>query len=295
MSDINQTDAGRAERGGPSYAVVGATGQQGGATAKALLTTGAQVRALVRDLSAPSAQALRKLGAQLVLADLDDPASLRSAFTDTAGVFAMTTFTGPAGTEGEVTHGIAIADAARDATVPHVVYSSVGGADRKTGIPHFESKWRVEEYLRSIGLRTTVVRPAFFMDNFANYMPPERVNGTLVLRMPLPKDIPLQLIAASDIGVVAAVALTEPDRIPHGALEIAGDELTGEQIAEKFGRHQGMPARYEALPVDSVADPDSQAMMSWFSHLPAYQADFAATRALAPHLKTFSEWVKETT
>jgi uncharacterized protein YbjT (DUF2867 family) len=135
------------------FAVVGATGQQGGATARALLTVGAGVRALVRDPQAGAAKALAQLGAQLVRADLADVDSLRAAFTGVDGVFAMTTLTGPQGTEGEVEHGRLIGDAARDSNVPHVVYSSVGGAERHTGIPHFESKRRVEEYLTSLACR----------------------------------------------------------------------------------------------------------------------------------------------
>jgi uncharacterized protein YbjT (DUF2867 family) len=82
------------------------------------------------------------------------------------GLFAMTTFAGPKGTQGEVEHGRHIADAAREVGVAQVVYSSVGGAERATGIPHFESKRRVEEYMTAVGLPTRFVRPTFVMDNF---------------------------------------------------------------------------------------------------------------------------------
>ena len=103
------------------FAVIGATGQQGGATARALLGTGAGVRALVRDPRTQPARALADRGAEVVRADIDDPAGLRSAFTGVYGLFAMTTFTGPKGTEGEVEHGMQIADAAREVGVPQVV------------------------------------------------------------------------------------------------------------------------------------------------------------------------------
>ena len=128
-------------------AVVGATGLQGGATARALLDAHVPVRALVRDTDTEAARALAELGAELVGADLDDPEGLRAAFTGVDGVFAMTTPGGDQRTDLEVTHGHAIADAAAAAGVPHVVYSSVGGAERHTGIPHFDSKRDVEEYL----------------------------------------------------------------------------------------------------------------------------------------------------
>ena len=163
------------------FAVVGATGQQGGATARALLKSGAGVRALVRDPQSAPAQALAQQGAQLVRADLNDVASVRAAFTGVDGVFAMTTFATERGTEGEVERGTAIADAALQAEVSHVVYSSVGGAERHTGIPHFESKRRVEEHLESLDLSATFVRPTFFMDNFVR-LAPQVEDGTLVFR-----------------------------------------------------------------------------------------------------------------
>ena len=132
--------------------------------------------------------------------------------------------------------------------MPHVVFSSVGGADRESGVPHFESKRRVEEHLEQSGLRTTLVRPVAFMENFL-FMAPSVENGELVLRWPLPDDIPLQLVAVRDIGQISASLLLEHAEAPDGAIEIAGDERTGSQIAAAFGAHAGLPARYEALPL----------------------------------------------
>jgi uncharacterized protein YbjT (DUF2867 family) len=143
-------------------AVVGATGQQGGATARALLSAGVSVRALVRDPQKPAAQALAAAGAQLAVADFDDPASVQTAFDGVARVFAMTTMSSGRGTQGEVNDGILLADAVKAAGVEHLVYSSVGGAERHTGIPHFESKRRVEEHIESLGLPATFVRQTFF-------------------------------------------------------------------------------------------------------------------------------------
>jgi uncharacterized protein YbjT (DUF2867 family) len=273
-------------------AVVGATGLQGGATARALLGANAPVRALVRGTDSDTARALTELGADLVAADLDDPESLRAAFTGVDGVFAMTTPGHDQRTDLEVTHGHAIADAAAAAGVPHVVYSSVGGAERHTGIPHFDSKRDVEEYLLARGLSTTFVRPVFFMDNFAQFMTPAMVDGTLMVRIPLPPGIPLQMITAEDVGAVAAAAALDPDRVPGGSIEIAGDELTGEQIAEAYQRRYNVPARYEPLPIEVFGDDaDQRAMFEWFAHVPAFQADFAATRALAPRTRTLEQWL----
>jgi uncharacterized protein YbjT (DUF2867 family) len=273
------------------FAVVGATGRQGGATARALLAAGAGVHALLRDPNSATALDLAERGAVITVGDLDDGTSLRAAFTGVDGIFAMTTYAGERGTDGEVTHGMAIADAAIDAGVTHVVYSSVGGAERHTGIPHFESKRRVEEYLTSLDLSATFVRPTFFMENFLRAKP-QIDNGTLVMRMPLPADLAMQMIATDDIGAIAAVALLDPGAVIGGSIEIAGDELTGEQFAAAHGEHAGLPARYEPLPLEVLADnPDQHAMFAWFARPPSYQADFAATRNLVPSVMTLRAWL----
>jgi uncharacterized protein YbjT (DUF2867 family) len=273
-------------------AVIGATGQQGGATARALLNAGAKVRALVRDPRADAAIALEDAGAELVQADVEDVETLRAALTGMGALFAMTTFAGRDGTEGEVRRGGLIADAARDVGVPHVVYGSVGGAERHTGIPHFESKRRVEERMTALGLHTTFVRPTFFMENFASFFAPKTEDGVVVLRAPLAPGVPLQMVAVDDIGAAAAAALFDPTSVSGGAIEIAGDELTGEQVAAAFGDRAGLPARFEPLPLDVLADdPDQHAMFTWFTTPPAYRADIAETRRLVPELKDFRAWL----
>jgi uncharacterized protein YbjT (DUF2867 family) len=271
-------------------AVVGATGRQGGAAARALLGAGVSVRALVRDPAKPAAQALVSAGAQLVLADFDDPTTLRAAFDGVSRVFAMTTMDSGRGTSGETADGIAIADAAKAASVGYLVYTSVGGAERHTGIPHFESKRRVEQHIESIGIPATFVRPTFFYENLVA-RPPAPEDGTITVRMPLADDIPLQMVAVADIGVVAAAVVIDPGRVPGDAVEIAGDELTGSQIAASFGRQATMPARYEPLPLDAAGDDDLRAMFAWFAKPPAYQADRALTAKLDPQVQTFEQWL----
>jgi uncharacterized protein YbjT (DUF2867 family) len=270
-------------------AVIGATGQQGGAVAAALLDRGAPVRAIARD--ADKARDLAERGAGVAVVDLDDGAALRRAFDGVAAVFAMTTMTGPSGTEGEVAHGRAIADAARDAQITHLVYSSVGGAERDTGIPHFESKWRVEQYLHAIGVPTVVIRPTFFMDNFLSLFTPSARDGQVVLRAPFAPGVPLQMVAVEDVGKAAATALLDAAAVLEGAVEIAGDERTPEAIADAFGAHLGLPAHFEQLPLDAIDDDDAQAMFRWFTELPAYEADMKRTRALVGDVTDFPTFV----
>src|SRR4051794_6590460 len=151
-------DSGRSRSGQP-IAVVGATVLQGGATARALLQAHVPVRALARNADSAAATALRGLGADVFPADLEDAARLRSACSGVAAVFAMRTPGRDRPPQVAVAPGRTIAGAAVAAGVPHVVYSSVGGAARPRGLPHFDSKRDVEGYLLEKGLATTFVRP----------------------------------------------------------------------------------------------------------------------------------------
>jgi uncharacterized protein YbjT (DUF2867 family) len=271
--------------------VVGATGEQGGTVARTLLARGTSVRAIVRDPDAERARALVAAGAQLAVADLADEPSLHAAFEGASAVFAMASPTPDGGVAAEAEHGKAIARAAAAIAVPHVVYSSVGGVERDSGIPHFESKFAIEQTLLELGVPCTFIRPVFFMDNFVRFMAPAEEDGTLVVRLPMPGDVPLQMIAVVDVAAVSVVALLDPGRLPAGAMEIAGDELTGEQVAAAFGDLRGLPARFEELPT-TVLDDDNQAMFEWFAIPPAYQADIVGTRDLDPALLTFAQWLK---
>jgi len=279
-----------------TIAVAGATGAQGGAVVAALLEHGASVRALVRSTGSERARNLANRGVELVQIDAKDPASLNNALREVDAFFFMTTPYGDSQTpdiDGEIQQGVGFADAAAAAHVPHVVFSSVGGAERTSGVPHFESKRRVEEHLLGRGLRATIIRPVFFMDNFAS-MAPTVEGNELVLRLPVPDGIKLQTVAVRDIGVVAAAALLDPAAVP-AAIEIAGDELTGSEIAAIFGEHVGLSARYEALPVEVLdGQDDLQKMFRWFADTPAYQADIAAVRRVDPDLWNLKAWLQAT-
>jgi uncharacterized protein YbjT (DUF2867 family) len=272
-------------------AVVGATGKQGGSVVEALLDRGARVRALVRDLDKAASRALADHGVDLVVGDLSDPASLDALFTDVQAAFAMTTPL-PDGTVHETATGIAIADAVDRAGVPYLVFSSVGGAERQSGVPHFESKRRVEEHIELLGIHHTFLRPVLFMDNLSGFMTSVE-NGQVVVRMALPDGIPLQMVAVRDVGRAAAAILLDGGAGVEGeSLEIAGDALRGTQIAKAIGAYAGLPARYEALPLEAIASfGDTAEMFRWVAETPAYQADFEATRALVPDALDLAAWL----
>jgi uncharacterized protein YbjT (DUF2867 family) len=271
--------------------VSGATGQQGGATARHLLAAGWRVRALTRDPGSPAAQALAARGAELVRGDLDDRASLDRAVRGAYGVFSVQNFWLPGvGFDGEVRQGEALADAAAAAGVQHFVYSSVGGADRHSGLAHFESKWLVEQHVRALGMPATVLRPVYFMENLRR---PWNAPKDGVLALGYKPETPVQMIAVDDIGALAALAFARPEQLVGTATEIAGDSLTMPQVAETWSRVTGQPVRFVEAPIEEIRsrNPENARMLEWMNR-GGYQADIPALRRLYPGLHTFEAWLK---
>lgn len=274
--------------------VTGAAGQQGGATAHHLLTKGWRVRALTRDTRKSAAQALAQAGAELVQGDNDDKASLEAAVKGAYGVFAVQNFWLPnVGAEGEIRQGKLIADVAKAAGIQHFVYSSVGGAERNSGIPHFESKWQIEQHIRALNLPATILRPVAFMDNYYQ-MRPAILNGTFP-SFGLRPNKTLQVIAADDIGALVALAFEKPSEFMGKAIEIAGDELIESQMAVAFSRVIGRPVQLAAMQYDPSQPPDPEMMkMGMWMNEKGYKADIPALRALYPQLMNFETWLRKT-
>jgi uncharacterized protein YbjT (DUF2867 family) len=268
--------------------VIGATGQQGGAVVGALLKRAVPIRAVTRNPNGDKARALAQGGVDVQYANLEDVDSVRAAFDGAAAAFAMTTHDGPDGPKREVAHGQVIAAAAADAGLPFLVYSSVGGVERRSGVAHFESKHHIEESLLE-AVPVTFVRPTFFMETLRMMI--RRDGDRVAFAMPLPGDVAVQMISVRDVGRVAAAVLAKGD--PAVApVEIAGDELTGEQIAERVAQRLGSPTTYVQLPLDVLGDDEDLRMMfGWLARLPAYQADFARTRELVGDVQDLSQWL----
>jgi len=275
-------------RDGP-ITVIGATGQQGGAVIDALLKQRIPIRAVTRNPNGDKARTLAERGAEVVYADLEGVDSMRAAFDGAAAAFAMTTHDGLDGPKREVAHGRVIAAAAADAALPFLVYSSVGGVERGSGVAHFESKHRIEEVLLE-AVPVTFVRPTFFMETLRLMI--RRDGARVTIAMPLAGDVAIQMISVRDIGRAAATLLLMGD--PAVApVEIAGDELTGEQIAERIAHRLGSTTTYVQLPLDVLGDDEDLKMMfGWLAGLPAYQADFARTRELVPDPEDLSQWLE---
>ena len=270
--------------------VSGATGHQGGTVARNLLEWGFAVRALTRDKDKAAAKELADLGAEVFGGDLEDRASIEQALDGVYGVFSVQQFM-ETGVEGEVRQGVLLADAARAAGVEHFVYSSVGSAHRETGIPHFESKFEVEEHVRASGVPYTVLRPVFFMQNW-EFMREPILGGTLP--QPLDPDKPLQMIDADDIGVFAAMAFDDPERWIGREVDIAGDELTMPEIAGTLSRVIGHNVDYFQVPWEGFEEQMGEeyaVMYRWFNDH-GYEANIAALRDEYPGLVSFEQYLR---
>ena len=280
----------RRSNAGRVILVSGATGQQGGSVARNLLEWGFAVRALTRDTEKAAARELADLGAEVVSGDLEDRASIERVLDGVYGVFSVQQFW-EVGVEGEVRQGILLADAAKEAGVEHFVYSSVGSAHRDTGIPHFDSKWDVEEHVRASGVPYTVLRPVFFMQNWEMMREPV-LGGTLA--QPLDPDKPFQMIDAEDIGVFAATAFDDPETWIGRELDIAGDELTMPEIAGTFSRVIGRNVDYFQVPwggFEEQMGEEYTLMYRWFNDY-GYEANIAALRDEYPGLASFEQYLR---
>jgi uncharacterized protein YbjT (DUF2867 family) len=273
--------------------VAGVTGKQGGAVARHLAANGFAVRGVTRDPGAEKARSLRAVsGVDLVRGDLTDRASLDALLDGVTGVFSMAT-PFEAGLDAEVAQGKTLGDAAAEAGVGHYVYSSVGGADRDSGVPHFESKWAVENHLRGLDLPLTVVRPVFFFENFAGWSL-RPTDGGYTLSMPLSPGRTLQGVAVDDIGAYVAMAFLDPTEWVGREVELAGDERTLPEYAAAIGERLRMPVRYVQLPWEALREQseDQYRMFKFFDRV-GYQADIGALRARYPGLHTFAGWLGE--
>lgn len=278
--------------------VFGATGQQGGAVTRALLNDGWRVRALVRNLHADKALALQSAGVELVQGDLNDPQSIRDAMIGVYGVFSVQPSSGQGALYGvsdedEVRYGMQIADIALESGVQHLVYSSTDAiTDTPTGMGHFDSKARIEKYVRALPVSSTIVRPAAFMEmllmpgfgldqgRFNFFMRPEQT---------------MQLLALEDLGLVVAAVFAEPERFSETTLAVASDNVTGQDIEAVFSEMAGRKISYSRFHDDVLA---SNAFLAKLTELLdtgvlAGTANLDELRNINPQLKTFRSWLAE--
>ena len=264
--------------------ITGATGQQGGAVLRHLIGGEFKLRAMTRKPEGEAARALATRGVEIVKGDLDEEGSLDEALAGAWGVFAVQN-TWEAGVEREEEQGKRIAKLARAAGVQHYVYSSVGSAHRKTGIPHFENKWRVEETVRGLEFPShAILRPVFFMENLPS---PWFLHGDQLVTAMKPAT-KLQMIAVEDIGRIGARFFTEAEKMKGRELDIAGDAATMPEAAQALSRGMGKSIRFVEIPIAEVRknSEDFALMLEWFERagydadIPALEREFGALTKL---------------
>lgn len=270
------------------FAVLGATGAQGGAVVKALLDGGSTVRGITRRTDSASAQRLSAAGVEVVAADLSDKAAVARAFTGVDGAYALTT-PFEEGPEAEVAQGRTILDAALAARLPHLVFSSVADADQHTGIPHFDSKAEVEESLARSGLSYTIVGPSYFYDNMLGGLDDIKAG---VFALPLPADTTLQQLSRRDLGRFVAAVLTDPDPVRGMRIDIASDEPTPQQMTAAIAAALGRPVQLATSDPDDIGSDDMRAMFGFLA-AGGYTVDIPALHAQYPQVgwQSFTDWI----
>jgi len=268
--------------------ITGVTGHQGGAVARALKGAGFHLRGLTRKPDSEPAVALAGQGVDVVQGDLDDEATLRRALAGAWGVFGVQNAQ-EAGVEREEAQGKRLATLAREAGVQHYVYTSVGSAHQQTGIPHFESKWRIEETVRGLRFPSHVIlRPVFFMENL---LAPFTLQGS-TLALALAPGTRLQMIAVEDIGWFGARAFTDAAGLNRREIDLAGDVRTMPETAEILTKALGRPIAFAETPIEQVRQysEDVALMLEWFERV-GYSADIAGLeREFGRALTKLPDW-----
>ena len=301
-----------------TIAVLGATGAQGGGLVRAILDDpagGYAARAITRDPSSDKAKALADRGAEVVGADVDDPESLRRAFDGAHGAYCVTFFWAHFSPEKELAEAAAMAQAAKDAGLQHVIWSTLEDTrqwvpledDRmptlmgKYKTPHLDAKGEANHFFTDVGVPTTFLLTSFYWENFIYFgMGPKRgEDGVLAITMPM-GDRKLPGIAAEDIGRCAYGIFQRGSELAGKTVGIAGEHLTGEQMASSLAKAIGEPVRYNEVSPDvfrAFGFPGADDLGNMFQFKRDFEADFrgardlAFSRSLNPGLQSFEGWL----
>ena len=300
-------------------AVVGATGAQGGGLVRAILADqGGQftARALTRNVDSDKAKALRKAGAEVMQADLDDEASLKKAFAGAYGAFCVTNFWEHFSPEKEYSQAANMARAAKAAGVEHVIWSTLEDTRKKVPlsdnrmptlqgkykVPHFDAKGEADQVFRDVGVPTTFLLTSFYWDNFVYFgVGPKRgPDGKLAITLPM-DDKKLPGIAAEDIGKTALSIFKRGRELIGKTIAIAGEHLSGKEMAEKMGKALDKEIAYNAVPADvyrSFGFPGADDMGNMFQFKRDFNdyyvgvRDIESARQLNPEMQTFDKWLE---
>ena len=301
-----------------TIAVVGATGAQGSGLVRAILADasgGFAARALTRSPQGDKAKALAAQGAEVVGADVDDTASLKRAFEGAHGVFCVTFFWDHFSPEKESAQARAMAQAAKDAGVAHAIWSTLEDTRErvpvsdprmptlmgKYKVPHFDAKGESDRVFRDLGVPTTCLRTSFYWDNLIHFGmgPKPGPDGELVFTMPM-ADKKLPGIAVEDIGRCAYGVFKRGAELVGKTVGIAGEHLTGAQMAAELSRTLGRKVGYNAVSFDAYRGfgfPGAEDLGNMFQYKAEFEKEYCAardlqfSRSLNPQLQTFAQWL----
>jgi len=301
-------------------AVMGATGAQGGGLIRAILSDpsgGFAARAITRDVNSDKAKELAKLGAEVVAADLDDPASIKKAFQGAYGAFCVTFFWNHFSPDKEIAHATTMAQAAKEAGVKHVIWSSLEDTRKwiplsdnrmptlqgKYKVPHFDAKGEADEVFKKLGLPLTILLASFYWDNaiYFGMGPQKGADGKYTLTFPT-GDAKIAAIAADDIGKCAYGIFKAGSEWIGKTVGIAGEHLTGKQMAAAYGKGLGIDVTYNPVTPEAYRGfgfPGAEDLGNMFQFYHDFEDYFcgarslATSRALNPSLKTFDAWIAE--
>lgn len=279
--------------GSKTIFVTGATGNQGGAVARKLISRGFDVKALTRKPDSPEAQRLGNLKVEIIQGDLDEPKTFRAHLKNVDGLFSVQTFVN--GIEREIKQGCGLIDLAKEFNIPHFLYSSVSGADLKTGIPHWESKDKIERYLKASGLAFTIIRPVSL---FENYLIPQvhsrLMKGKLV--SPVNRDVVQQLISSDDIGNFSVKIFSNPQNYKNKTITLAAEQMDLEQTASLFSEVLGRKVIYQKLPMiitRLVLGKNLYKMFKWVNENDVvFIKDLSAFKKEYPDMMSLREWIR---
>ncbi len=273
--------------------VTGATGNQGGAVARSLTQQGFAVKALTRNSKSSKAQALQKQNTHLVEGDLNNAETYREHLKDVYGIFSVQSAEN--GVEKEITQGITLANVAKEYEVKHFVYSSVFGADLNTGIPHWESKFKIENHIKRLDLPYTIIRPASLFENFLLPQVKSRIlKGKL--SSPVNKDVVQQFISSKDIGNIGAAIFLNPAEYVRRTILIATEQMDMQQVAILFSEVLGREIKYQKLPMfitRLVMGKDLYKMFTWINEKNmSAKENVESTRKEFKDFLNLESWIK---
>jgi uncharacterized protein YbjT (DUF2867 family) len=304
----------------PIIAVLGATGGQGGGLVRAIAGDPQRrfrARAITRDVNSAKAKALAALGAELVAADVDDPASLKGAFAGAYGAYCVTFFWDHFSPEKETAEARALAEAAKSAGLQHVIWSTLEDTRRfiplsddrmptlmgKYKVPHFDAKGEANHFFTDLGAPTTFLNTSFYWDNLIHFgMGPKKgPDGKLAFTLPM-GDKKLPGIAVEDIGKCAYGIFKTSSELIGKSVGIAGEHLTGAQMAASLAKALGKEVAYNAVTPEAYRGfgfPGAEDLGNMFQFKRDFESAYCGARSLElsrslnPALLTFDAWLAQ--